>query len=58
MEFRGLHCYSRCVLDKIFEIYTLDRCPQGWSGQESFLACGDSKKENSRTTNLFFKHVP
>ena len=53
IEFRELHCCSRCALDKIFEIYTFDRCPQGWSGQNSFLACGDAKKENWSTTAIF-----
>ena len=57
IEFRELHCCSRCALDKIFEIYTFDRCSQGWSGQKSFLACGDAKEENWRTTKLFLKHV-
>ena len=56
-EFRELHCCSRCALDRIFEIYTFDRCPHGWSGQKSFLACGDAKKENWRTTKLFLKHM-
>ena len=28
IEFHELHCCSRCTLDKIFEIYTFDRCPQ------------------------------
>ena len=36
--------------DKICEIYTFDRCPHWWSNQKSFLACGDAKKENWRTT--------
>ena len=58
IEFRELYCCSRCALDKIFKIYTFDRCPQGWSGQKSFLTCGDAKKENWRTTKLFLKHVP
>ena len=31
---------------KICEIYTFDRCPHGCTGQKSFLACGDAKKEN------------
>ena len=57
IEFRELNCYSRCALDKIFEIDTFDRCSQGWSGQKWFLACGDAKKENWRTTKLFLKHV-
>ena len=57
IEFRKLHCCSRCALDKLFEIYTFDRCPQGWSGQKSFLACGDAKKENWRTTKLLLKYV-
>ena len=57
IEFCELHCCSRCALDKIFEIYTFDRCPQGWSGQKLFLACGDAKKENWRTTKLLLKHV-
>ena len=46
IEFRELHCCSRCALDKTFEIYTFDRCSQGWSRQKSFLTCGESKKEN------------
>ena len=50
MEFRELHCCSHCALDKIFEIYTFDRCPQGGTGQKSFLYCGNAKKENWRTT--------
>ena len=41
---------QRCALDKICEIYTFDRCPHGCTGQKSFLACGDAKKENWRTT--------
>ena len=56
-EFRELHCCSRCALDKILQIYTFDGCPQGQSGQKSFLACGDAKKENWRTTKLFLKHM-
>ena len=35
---------------KICEIYTFDRCPHGCTGQKSFLACGDAKKENWKTT--------
>ena len=54
-EFRELHCWSRCALDKIFEIYTSDRCSQGWSGQKSCLACGNSKKENWRTNKPIFE---
>ena len=54
IEFLELHCCSRYALDKIFEIYTFDRCPLGWSGQKSFLACGDAKKGNWRKTKLFF----
>ena len=57
IQFRELHWCSRCALDKIFKIYTFDRCPQGRSGQKSFLACGDVKKENWRITRLFLKHV-
>ena len=38
------------TLGKICEIYTFDRCPHGWTGQKSFLAWGDAKKENWRTT--------
>ena len=57
IEFRELHCCSRCALDKIFEIYTFDRCSQGWSGQKWFLACGEAKKENWRTTKLFLKRA-
>ena len=58
IEFRDPHCCSRCALDKIFEIYTFDRCPRGWSGQKSFLACDGAKNENRRTTKLFLRHVP
>ena len=47
---RGLYYCSRCALDKICEIDTFDRCPHGCTGQKSFLACGDAKKENWRTT--------
>ena len=57
IEFLELHCCSRYALDKIFEIYTFDGCPLGWSGQKSFLACGDAKKGSWRTTKLFLKHV-
>ena len=57
IQFRELHWCSRCALDKIVKIYTFDRCPQGRSGEISFLACGDAKKENWRTTRLFLKHV-
>ena len=28
------------------EISTYDRCPHGFTGQKSFLASGDAKKEN------------
>ena len=44
MEFRELHCCSRCALDKIFEIYNGD-------------GGGDAKKEKWRTTKLFLNHV-
>ena len=30
---------------------------QSWSGQKSFLACGDAKKENCNATKLFLRHV-
>ena len=58
IEFRELHCCSRCALDKIFEIDTFDPCSQRWSGQKWFLACGEAKKENWRTTKLFWNMCP
>ena len=58
IESRELHCYSRCALDKIFEIYTFDRCAQGWSGQKSFLACGDAKKRIGEQLNYFWNMCP
>ena len=50
ISLRELYYCNRCALDKICEIYTFDRCPHGCTGQKSFLACGDAKKENWRTT--------
>ena len=58
IKFRDLHCCSRYALDKIFEIYTFDRCPQGWSGQKSFLACGDTKKRIGEQLNYFWDMCP
>ena len=45
MKFREPYYCSRCVLDKICEIYSFDRCPRGLSSQKLFLAYGDAKKE-------------
>ena len=55
IEFRDLHCCSHCALDKIFEIYTFDSFPHGWSGQKSVLACGDVKKRIGEQLNYFWK---
>ena len=52
IEFRKLYYCSGCALHKICEMCTFDRCPRGWSDQKSFLACGDAKKENWKTTKL------
>ena len=51
IEFRDLHYRSRYALDKICEIYTFDRCSQGWSLQKSFLTCGDTKKRIEEQLN-------
>ena len=58
IEFRDLHYRSRYALDKICEIYTFDRCSQGWSLQKSFLTCGDTKKRIEEQLNYLWNMCP
>ena len=58
IEFRELHCCSRCALDKIFEIYTFDRCSQGWSGQNHFGLVATQKKRIGEQLNHFWNMCP
>ena len=59
IEFREPYYCSRCVLDKICEIYSFDRCPQGLSSQKLFLAYGDAKKERiGEQLNCFWNMCP
>ena len=46
IEFRELYYRSYWALDKIYEIYTFDRCPHGWSSNVTYSLLKKKIKEN------------
>ena len=52
IEFREPYYYSRYALDKICEIYTFVRCPNGWSSRKISFGLGRREEQLNNFLNM------